>query len=152
MKAFFIMTVLSCLAIQGIASNCNDMSAVRNKFHAAGGAKKLQLFLSFVKKTDCPQAYPYMATAIMKQAEYVSSPLKKLQYFKKGKAMLENYIVKYPSDLEARYVRVMVQKNVPSILGYSDKILSDKKFIYAHISSSGLSGSYQKTILKYIKS
>ena len=152
MRILSLIAAFTIISWTTFADDCNQMTAVRNHFHAARSATKLQYFLKFTKKIDCDQAYPYYASAIMKQAEYVSSPLKKLKYFKQGKAMLEKHITEHPNDLEARYVRILVQKNVPSILGYSNNIPSDTRFIKSRIANSGLSVSYKKTILKYIKS
>lgn len=151
MKAVFIF-LIACTFSPGLfAQGCEKMTEVRNQFHKARSEKTVASFLSFAKKISCTKATPYVATATMRQAEFVNSPIQKLRYFKKGKAVLEQYIDQHPTDIEARYVRILVQKNIPSLLGYSSDIESDQKYIRAHIDHSNLSASYKKTILKYIK-
>lgn len=150
MRTRTLLFIFLCTAHIASACTSSEMTKVRNLFHAARTESKLNTFLAYVKNVNCRDAKPYRAAAIMQQAEYAFSPISKLKYFNKGKAQLEAFINQNPSHIEARYVRLMVQKHVPSLLGYSANITEDKKFIVAHLSKSTLSSSYQKTILKYI--
>lgn len=147
---FFIFLLLGSNVLQACTSR--EMTKTRNLFHVARTKSKLQTFLTYVKKVDCKNAKPYYASAIMQQAEYTINPIMKLKHFNKGKAMLESFIKKHPNNIEARYVRILVQNSVPSILGYKSNILADKQFIKSELGNSKISASYRKTILKYINS
>lgn len=150
MRLITLFIVFSLGTLKSDACTSSQMIKVRQLFHAARTEVKLKAFLSYVQKVDCVDAKPYLASAIMQQAEYAFSPLTKLKYFNKGKAQLEAFIAKHPQHIEARYVRVLVQKSVPSVLGYKSNIRTDKKYITSHLNTSKLSSTYQKTILKYI--
>ncbi len=75
----------------------------------------------------------YKASGLMMNAKYVGNPLEKLSTFSKGKKLLEQTISKDPNNLEIRFLRLAMQVNTPSFLGYSDAIPRDKKFILQNI-------------------
>lgn len=68
-------------------------------------------------------------------ANHTFDPLKKITYFNAGKNKLENTINQSPTNTELRYLRLMVQLNVPSLLGYSSYIESDRTFIIQNIAA-----------------
>ncbi len=57
------------------------------------------------------------------------SPISKLNTFKEGKKNIEQAIKKEPENVELRFIRLSVQKNAPSFLGYKSNINEDAKFI-----------------------
>ncbi len=62
-------------------------------------------------------------------ATHTNDPMKKISYFNAGKNNLENSILKLPNNTELRYLRLMLQLNIPSVLGYSKNIETDRSFI-----------------------
>lgn len=76
-----------------------------------------------------PLLLGYQASGTMMMAKYAFSPFSKLSYFKKGKQMLEKAIKLDESSLELRFLRFAAQTNIPSFLGYHDRIENDKTFI-----------------------
>ncbi len=62
-------------------------------------------------------------------ANHVMSPFTKLETFKAGKKNIELAIKSEPENVELRFIRLSVQKNAPSFLGYRSNIESDKNFI-----------------------
>ncbi len=123
-----------------------DMESLRSDFNSIDSEAKLNSFLSTYNTDDCHQYTPYVASVIMRQAEYESAVYKKYDYFVKGKKILEGYIAEHPSDVEARYVRALVQSNLPGILAYKGHIKSDKAFIQKNLADSDLSTEYQDII------
>jgi hypothetical protein len=65
----------------------------------------------------------------MKQAKYCFFPWRKLSIFNKGKKRLNALIEQHPSNVNLRYIRLVVQENTPSILNYKNKIGEDKNFL-----------------------
>ena len=57
-------------------------------------------------------------------------------YLKKGTAMLDEAIKEKPNTLELLFLRLTIQINLPSFLGYNDNKEDDKKFVLAHQSSA----------------
>ena len=66
-------------------------------------------------------------------ANHTFDPMKKISYFNSGKSKLENAIIQLPSNTELRYLRLMLQLNVPSLLGYSSNIDTDRTYIIKNI-------------------
>ncbi len=128
-----------------------DMAEIRTAFHRLDSEDKVEGFIKKYGESTLQKSVPYVAAAVMQRAKYVFMPTKKLVYFKQGKKKLEAYIKAHPDDVEARYVRALVQSQIPGILGYKDNIESDKEFVIEHLASSGLPEAYQGTILTNLK-
>lgn len=63
-------------------------------------------------------------------ANHVFNPISKLQTFKEGKRNIERAIQMDPDNVEIRYIRLSVQKNAPSFLGYRANVMEDTEFIH----------------------
>jgi hypothetical protein len=66
-------------------------------------------------------------------ANHTSNPVSKLDTFTKGKKNIEKAVASSPEDLEIRFLRLSVQMNCPSFLGYNNKIEEDRLFIKSNI-------------------
>lgn len=62
-------------------------------------------------------------------ANHVFNPISKLNTFKEGKKNIDQAIKKEPDNVELRFIRLSVQKNAPSFLGYKSNIIKDTEFI-----------------------
>lgn len=125
---------------------------MREAFHQINCEESLNTFISEYESSGLTEVVPYMAAATMRKAEYCVWPGSKLGYFSNGKEELEAFISENPEDIEGRYVRALVQSQLPSFLGYSEDLVSDCEFVKAHLSQSGLSPDYQSRMLKEISS
>ena len=134
------------------ALDCKDINVVRELYNNIDNEEKLENFYIKIKDSDCKFFTPYLASAIMMKAQYVFSPLNKLNYFREGKNILEKYIKKNPESIDAIYVRIMVQKNIPKLLNYYSDLNTDIKFINNHISKSEIPDEIKIIILKNINS
>lgn len=74
----------------------------------------------------------YYGAFVMMSAEHTSYPLRKYNRFQKGKTILESCIRQKPQLAELRYIRFMIQSNVPSFLGYSSQLEEDLDLILKH--------------------
>lgn len=89
--------------------------------------KKLEL-LSKVKNNS-PTHLGYFGSLQTFWAKHVFSPISKLKTFKIGRNNIEQAISKQPQNIELRFIRLSVQKNAPSFLGYDSNIEEDQTFI-----------------------
>ncbi|WP_336665093.1 hypothetical protein [Elizabethkingia meningoseptica] len=62
-------------------------------------------------------------------AKHASNPISKLKIFNRGKKNIESAIKMQPDNIEIRFIRLSVQKNAPSFLGYNKNIKEDQLFI-----------------------
>jgi hypothetical protein len=86
-------------------------------------------------------------------ANHVLSPLKKLNTFKEGKKNIEQAIKNEPNNVELRFIRLSIQKNTPTFLGYQSNIQEDKKFIMNNRNDikSDILNQYIEQLLKELK-
>lgn len=146
-----LIALLFCLFFQSTDVGCDGIQSVRTAFHEIASEKQLDQFIEDVERINCKAAEPYLASAIMQKAKYAFFPTSKLKYFSQGKELLENFIQTYPNDLEARYVRILVQRSIPSFLGYKGQIESDIQFVNSHLKEAELSSDYKNVILSNIE-
>lgn len=132
-------------------TDCSGIEEIRSTYHKIETNEDLKNFIVLARTINCQQTIPYVASCIMKKAENTFWPYKKLKYFNEGKKLLEDYILKNPTNLEARYVRFLVQNRVPFFLGYHKDQDLDKKFIEVNIEHAALPEAYKKTIVYTIK-
>ncbi len=106
--------------------------SVRTRFHLAidqskASAELLQYLAEQHPKSTYLQAYE--AALYMVNAKYLFMPTAKYASFKKGKNQLETLIINNPNTVEFRYLRLIIQKNAPKILGYSNQQTADQLFL-----------------------
>ncbi len=128
----------------------NYMTVLRAEFHNTNTESKLTAFLTKYKNDVRVDGKPYLYCGIMQMANYTMNPYKKLDYFNKGKQALESHISKYPQQIDARYVRALIQSKAPKILNYYQNIQADISFIKRNIQESDVDEKSKSTILYQI--
>ena len=128
----------------------NNMMVLRSEFHNTNTESKLTAFLTKYKNDVRVDGKPYLYCGIMQMANYTMNPYKKLDYFNKGKQALETHISKYPQQIDARYVRALIQSKAPKILNYYQNIQADISFIKKNIQESDVDEKSKSTMLYQI--
>mgnify|MGYP006973003119 FL=1 len=128
----------------------NYMTVLRAEFHNTNTESKLTAFLTKYKNDVRVDGKPYLYCGIMQMANYTMNPYKKLDYFNKGKQALETHISKYPQQIDARYVRALIQSKAPKILNYYQNIQADISFIKKNIQESDVDEKSKSTMLYQI--
>ncbi|MBK7604606.1 MAG: hypothetical protein IPN87_13725 [Saprospiraceae bacterium] len=128
----------------------NYMMVLRSEFHNTNTESKLTAFLTKYKNDVRVDGKPYLYCGIMQMANYTMNPYKKLDYFNKGKQALESHISKYPQQIDARYVRALIQSKAPKILNYYQNIQADISFIKKNIQESDVDEKSKSTMLYQI--
>lgn len=62
-------------------------------------------------------------------ANHVFNPITKLKTFQEGKENIEKAIETEPNNVELRFIRLSIQRNVPGFLGYRSNVKEDSEFI-----------------------
>ena len=110
----------------------SDLNEVRASYSKAVLDKKLckkmieELELSKEKSVI---ALAYLGAYQTIWANHVFSPINKFSTFKKGKKNIEQAILLEPNNVELRFIRLSIQKNIPHFLGYKSNINEDIAFI-----------------------
>ncbi len=109
--------------------------------------KTINLALDLVNNSALKERFAYSGALLMRKAGIVGSPKEKLDLFKQGRRKLETEIEKEKDNAEYRFLRLMIQENAPSILGYKNDIKEDKGFLISHYKS--LDPAVKTAILNY---
>ena len=106
--------------------------SVRTRFHLAiDQSNASEALMQYLAEQNPKSTYlqAYEAALYMVNAKYQFLPTTKYSSFKKGKNQLEVLIANNPNNVEFRYLRLIIQKNVPKFLGYSDQQTADQLFL-----------------------
>ena len=111
-----------------------DMSKIRLLYHGAPEVKQdavllNKLMLQVDSGTSTPALLCYKGANEMIQAKYALNPIAKLEKFNKGKKLIKRAFDRDTSNLEIRFIRFSIQKNLPAFLGYHDELETDKLFL-----------------------
>ncbi len=127
--------------------------AEKTAFYKILSSSKEEMIVNYRKKLAVNltsyDAKAYHASLIMKEAKFAISPFTKLERFNKGKELLESVIALNKNNTEYRFLRLMVQENAPSMLGYDTNIKQDSQLIKTGFSQ--LSETIQTVVLNYSK-
>jgi hypothetical protein len=143
-----MITLFLSLILSLPPTNCTQREKMQQEFHTLETAAQIERFLKTYEKTTCEDIRPYLFTAHMLLAKYTFWPHQKIYHFTFGKEQLEGFIKNNPQHLEAKYLRMLVQRKCPSFLKYNANILQDRVYVLKHLKNSSLTVAYKKTILK----
>jgi hypothetical protein len=132
MKIWTIIIVMLSVNI----SNGQNIEKIRRLYlQSSNNYSKLDSLnysLSNYKKTNNLMSAYYGVNLILK-SKYLKNPFKKIEYFEKGREILEDAIIKEPDNIELIFLRYTVQKKTPSILMYKKDIEEDYQFIKSEL-------------------
>jgi hypothetical protein len=92
------------------------------------GAETLVSYTETVGQDAAPLHRAYRGAGLATTANCTSWPMAKISRFRDGKKLLEGAVAEKPENLEVRFLRYTIQKNIPGFLGY-DNLEEDRKFI-----------------------
>jgi hypothetical protein len=132
----------------------NSLEEIRDFYYKVGLEKaEIEDFECLLnKKTNIPlpELEGYRAVICFLKAKRLYNPYKKYEAFSEGKKKLEFIIKKYPNNIELHFLRLMIQDNLPSFLGYSDQIEKDKIFIKKSIKKLKRDSDLKTRIIEYL--
>jgi hypothetical protein len=133
----FIKMILILCATLGISFNAQsmDLEIIRVNYIRAVSDKKLcqTMIEELSTSTESAVYLAYLGAFQIIWAKHSSNPISKFKSFKKGKRNIEDAVMVNPKNVEIRLLRLSVQSNCPSFLGYTKNIEEDKKFIQSNI-------------------
>ncbi|WP_052496002.1 hypothetical protein [Pedobacter lusitanus] len=151
-KAVFLVILL--IAIKSYAAE-PEIREVKNLFSASAYSKasadQLLKLLSATGESSPALFICYKGAAEMMQAKYGFNPVNKFKRFKKGRSLIENAVKKEPDNLEIRFLRFLIQTNLPSFLNYNNDIHKDRNYLLANLKTTD-DKELRQNILKYLSS
>ena len=140
--------LLVCFLITTSVYSTSILTDVRKQFSIGISKEQTSLFIEQLEDEKAIEFQAYLAVMYFMKAKYVGFPTTKFKYFKKGKVKLNTLILKYPKNIEIRYLRFVLQHQTPSFLGYNNHIKEDFKIIEGEILNSILNKELKNQILK----
>lgn len=104
-------------------------------------------FIINLQDDPSPEAKGYMASMNFIKSHYVKFPFTKMKYFKLGKKALDDLIKENPQNVEIRYLRFLMQKQIPEFLGYNKHLNEDFEVIIHSIEKDNLPNEIKFIIL-----
>lgn len=108
-----------------------DLEIVRANYQKAVSDKKLckAMIENLNSDSESSVKLAYLGAFQTIWATHTINPVSKFSTFKKGKKNIEQAVKLDPDNLEIRIIRLSVQSNCPSFLGYRSSIEEDKRMI-----------------------
>lgn len=132
-KMYLIAPFLFLLLIGFDAVSQNKISVRELFYRSSKSAVSADTLFEKFKNVKSSEDAFFMAYKGMSQLMicfHSYNPYTKFKYFSKGKESLEAAIRKDPTNIEYRFLRLSVQLNTPSFLGYNSNIKEDKLAIF----------------------
>lgn len=105
--------------------------------------------LNTINNFDFPEKNAYEGTLLMKKAGLLQKPKDKLEVFKKGRIELETEIGKNNSNVEYRFLRLIITEHAPKVTKYRANINDDADYIVKNFKN--LSPDVQAIVIDYAK-
>lgn len=111
-----------------------ELDYVRANYDKAVTDKKLcnQMIEDLKEAEQTPLFLAYLGALQTIWANHIFSPISKLNTFNQGKKNIEKAVSADKDNAEIRFIRLSVQKNAPSFLGYNSMIKTDEAFLKTH--------------------
>ena len=107
-----------------------------------------KLILDYEAKGDTgSQANIYRGALYARMAGLVNTPAQRLEYFKRGRLLIEAEIKQNADNIEYRFIRLIIQEQAPSIVRYRDNIEEDSALIIA--AYQGLDERLKRELQRY---
>lgn len=91
----------------------------------------------------------YKGAVLLGLARHHANVFKKMGFFSDGKELLEKSIETEPENIELRFLRLTIQANLPSFLGYSENKEDDKVFVLSRLEEAK-SDNFKTKVRKFI--
>lgn len=114
-----------------------------------GDKKAVEDELALLKGAEVKGKMGYTGALLMKEADLVKRPKRKLDLFLAGRKLLETALLTDYENTEFHFLRLTVEEHAPKVVRYHSDIDRDRSFIVAKFKD--LSPVVQKAILDYCK-
>ena len=123
-------------SIQGHAQSLDEIKNIRNElFYTDFNFDKCQKYYDYIVslKDKSPLVQAYQAAAESLMAKHSWNPLNKFSYLKNAQTLLNDAVKADEDNPEIRFLRLYIQRSIPSYMGMSNDITEDKAAILTHL-------------------
>ena len=128
---------------------------IRRAYLQARNPEAIQSFLNLTEQLNLyvPSEKIYRGVALAMYADIANGVSNKLNYFNRGKELIEASIYEEPNNPEMRFLRLSVQTEAPFMLGYYSNIEEDLDIVLSGFNAGQLIPShfFWSAALKFIE-
>ena len=129
----------------------SEINEIRLAFKdASKNEENAKAFYDLVKSKEYSEEVLYTAydgASEVILSKYIDGSMEKLKYFKQGAKKIDKAVDQDKTNIEVRFVRLVIQVNTPEFLNYNKNIDEDKAYLLNHYSDC--SNSIKKMISEY---
>lgn len=131
MTKMLVFLFITCFTQIGLSAQSIDIDYLRKNYENAVSNKELcsNMIADLKAKKDNNVYLAYLGGLQTIWANHTMNPIAKLGTFNEGKRNLEKAVEMASDNIEIRFIRLSVQKNAPTFLGYYQQIEMDEAFI-----------------------
>jgi len=130
----------------------NEINEIRLAFKdASKNEENARAFYDLVKSekySDEVLYTVYNGASEVILSKYIDGSMEKLKYFRQGAKKIDKAVDQDKTNIEVRFVRLVIQMNTPEFLNYNENIDEDKEYLLNHYSNC--SNSIKKMISEYV--
>jgi len=134
-------------AVFTILISTSALEDVRMNFFQVNSVDQADDYINKLQDDESLESKGYIASLNFIKSRFVKFPFTKMKYFKIGKKALDDLINENPKNVEIRYLRFLMQKQVPEFLGYYKNINEDFNVITIGIEKDNVSNEIKSNIL-----
>jgi len=151
MKNRFFFLLVFFLVVENSAFSASLPGLTANIYDVmqSGDSAKINSALAELEKSTVKEKDAYKGTLLMQKSGMLKSGMDKLSVFKQGRKLLEGSIKLDSSNVEYRFLRLMIQEQAPDFLNYHSKKEEDAKMIRQSFATLPL--PLKEAIKKYSK-
>ncbi len=120
---------------------------VRKNFFQINSVDQADIYINQLQDDESLESRGYAASLNFIKSRYVKFPYTKMKFFKLGKKALDDLIKENPQNVEIRYLRFLMQKQIPEFLGYNKHLNEDFEVIILGIEKDNLPNEIKSIIL-----
>jgi len=113
----------------------------------SGSITEINNEISLIDASSLQNKDAFTGALMMKKAGLLKVPKEKLSNFKKGATKLETVLRADTSNVEYRFLRLIIQEHAPKVVKYSKNISEDAAFIKTNYKN--LSPDVRKILIDY---
>jgi len=150
MKASIIFLVLMAFGIPGLKAHTFFQQFDKPSYYKilkSGNITEVNNEISLIDASTLKNKDAFIGALIMKKADLLKVPKEKLKTFKEGATKLETVLRADTSNVEYRFLRLIIQEHAPKVVKYNKNISEDAAFIKKNYKE--LSPEVQKILIDY---
>jgi hypothetical protein len=134
MKKQLYLTILLLIPIFNFSQSLDKKELRNYSLQSIQRKSALDTFASIINRntlTTYEECYLGICTGL--QIQYVSSMWGKYKMLDRSRDDINNSVKRDPQSADLRFIRFMLEQNIPSFLGMSTHIRQDLSFVFSHL-------------------